>query len=187
MKKCLIFDLDGTLVKLPIRYELLHKNLKEFFNIQDNFSPLIPSIIEHAQNNQNIIDEAFELVCKEELIASNSFEIIEGLHDVIQHTTLQNYTISLVTMQCRKSVDIILKKLNIFEKFSSIMTRDDYPDRFLQIKNTHKLLNFKSSDVTVIGDRIHDINSATKADCKSILVNRDEPQSKKLIELIDIL
>ena len=77
MTKCLIFDLDGTLVKLPIRYELLQKNLKEFFNVQNNLSPLIPSIIEYAQNNQNMIDEAFELVCKEELIASNSFEIIE--------------------------------------------------------------------------------------------------------------
>ena len=187
MTKCLIFDLDGTLVKLPIRYELLQKNLKEFFNIQDNLSPLIPSIIEHAQNNQNTMDEAFELVCKEELIASNSFEIVEGLHDVIQYIISKNYTIALVTMQCRKSVNIILKKLNIFENFSSIITRDDYPDRFLQIKNTYELLNFESSDVTVIGDRIHDINSATKADCKSILVNRDESQSKKLIELIDIL
>ena len=36
MTKCLIFDLDGTLVKLPIRYELLQKNLKEFFNVQNN-------------------------------------------------------------------------------------------------------------------------------------------------------
>ena len=64
MTKCLIFDLDGTLVKLPIRYELLQKNLKEFFNVENNFSPLIPSIIEYAQNNQNVIEEAFELVCK---------------------------------------------------------------------------------------------------------------------------
>ena len=96
MTKCLIFDLDGTLVKLPIRYELLQKNLKDFFNIEDDLSPLIPSIIEHAQNNQNIIDKAFEIICKEELIASNSLEIIEGLDDVIQHIISQNYTISLL-------------------------------------------------------------------------------------------
>jgi HAD superfamily hydrolase (TIGR01549 family) len=187
MTKCLIFDLDGTLVKLPIRYELLQKNLKDFFNIEDDLSPLIPSIIEHAQNNQNIIDKAFEIICKEELIASNSFEIIEGLDDVIQHIISQNYTISLVTMQCRKSVDIILKKLNIFKNFSSIITRDDYPDRFLQIKHTCEVLNFSSSDVIVIGDRIHDINSATKANCESILVNRSDMKSTKLLDLIKIL
>ena len=66
MTKCLIFDLDGTLIRLPIRYEVLQNNLKNFFHIEDNLSPLIPSIIEQAKNNQNVIDEAFKIVCDEE-------------------------------------------------------------------------------------------------------------------------
>ena len=48
-------------------------------------------------------------------------------------------------------------------------------------------MNFSSSDVTMIGDRIHDINSATKANCNSILVNRNDIKSKKLKELMNIL
>ena len=187
MMKCLIFDLDGTLIRLPIRYEILQNNLKKFFHIEDNLSPLIPSIIEHAKNNQNVIDEAFKIVCDEELIATETFEEIEGLHDVIKYVTSKNYTISLVTMQCKRSLDIILKKLNLDENFSSILTRDDYHDRFLQIQKTCESLNLISSDVTMIGDRIHDINSANQANCKSILVNRDDIDSKKLIELINIL
>ena len=82
---------------------------------------------------------------------------------------------------------VILKKLNLEKVFSSILTRDDYPDRFLQIQRTCESLNFNPSDVTMIGDRIHDINSANQANCKSILVNRDDIDSKKLLELIDIL
>ena len=70
MTKCLIFDLDGTLIRLPIRYEKLQNNLKNFFHIEDNLSPLIPTIIEQAKNNQNLIDEAFKIVCDEELIAA---------------------------------------------------------------------------------------------------------------------
>ena len=31
MSKCIIFDLDGTLVTLPIRYELIQKKLRELF------------------------------------------------------------------------------------------------------------------------------------------------------------
>ena len=77
--------------------------------------------------------------------------------------------------------------LNLEEKFSSILTRDDYPDRFKQIQKTCESLNLIPSDVTMIGDRIHDINSANQANCKSILVNRDDIDSKKLIELINIL
>ena len=44
-----------------------------------------------------------------------------------------------------------------------------------------------SSDVTMIGDRIHDINSAKKAGCSSILVNRPDHNSKKLHELRNTL
>ena len=94
---------------------------------------------------------------------------------------------SLVTMQCKKSANIILSKLNLTGKFSSIITRDENYDRFFQIKNTCELLNFSPSDVTMIGDRIHDINSATKANCNSILVNRNDIKSKKLKELMNIL
>ena len=187
MTKCLIFDLDGTLIRLPIRYEILQKNLKSFFQTENNLSPLIPSIIDQAKNNQNIIDEAFKIVCDEELIATETLEEIEGLHDVIKYVTSKNYTITLVTMQCKRSLDIILKKLNLEENFSSILTRDDYPDRFQQIQKTCESLNLVPSDVIMIGDRIHDINSANQANCKSILVNRDDIDSKKLTELINIL
>ena len=116
MTKCKIFDLDGTLIRLPIRYEILQKNLQTFFHTKENLSPLIPSIINQAKNNQNVIDGAFNLVCDEELIAIESLEEIEGLHDVMKYVTSKNYTISLVTMQCNRSLDIILKKLNLWKK-----------------------------------------------------------------------
>ena len=53
MSKCIIFDLDGTLVNLPVRYELIQKKLKKLFNTESEFTPLIPSIIEQANGNQN--------------------------------------------------------------------------------------------------------------------------------------
>ena len=187
MTKCLIFDLDGTLIRLPIRYEVLQNNLKNFFHIEDNLSPLIPSIIEQAKNNQNVIDEAFKIVCDEELIAAETLEEIEGLHNVIEHVISKNYTISLVTMQCKRSLDVILEKLNLEDKFSFKFTRDDYPDRFLQIQKTCEILNFSPSNVTMIGDRLHDIECATNVGCNSILVNRDEKKSRNLNDLISIL
>ena len=35
MIKGIIFDLDGTLIQLPINYDVVQKNLKELFNISD--------------------------------------------------------------------------------------------------------------------------------------------------------
>ena len=187
MSKCIIFDLDGTLVKLPIRYELIQKKLKELFNTESDLSPLIPSIIKQANGNQDLIDTAFELLCDEELIASECLEEIEGSQELIDDILSKNYTISLVTMQCKKVAEIILKKINLSEKFSSVITRDDSTDRFTQIKKTYELLHFVSSDVIMIGDRVHDIDSAKKAGCHSILVNRPDQNSKKLHELRNIL
>ncbi len=187
MTKCIIFDLDGTLIKLPIRYELIQKKLKELFKTESEFTPLIPSIIEHSSNNQNLLDSAFELLCDEELIACEYLEEIEGVQELIGDILSKNYTISLVTMQCKKVAEIILEKINMSEKFSSVITRDDSTERFTQIKKTCELLNFVSSDVTVIGDRIHDINSAKKAGCSSILVNRPDQNSRKLHELRNTL
>ena len=187
MSKCIIFDLDGTLIKLPIRYELIQKKLKELFKTESEFTPLIPSIIEHSSNNQNLLDSAFELLCDEELIACEYLEEIEGVQELIGDILSKNYTISLVTMQCKKVAEIILEKINMSEKFSSVITRDDSTERFTQIKKTCELLNFVSSDVTVIGDRINDINSAKKAGCSSILVNRPDQNSRKLHELRNTL
>ena len=187
MSKCIIFDLDGTLIKLPIRYELIQIKLKELFKTESEFTPLIPSIIEHSSNNQNLLDSAFELLCDEELIACEYLEEIEGVQELIGDILSKNYTISLVTMQCKKVAEIILEKINMSEKFSSVITRDDSTERFTQIKKTCELLNFVSSDVTVIGDRIHDINSAKKAGCSSILVNRPDQNSRKLHELRNTL
>ncbi len=187
MSKCIIFDLDGTLIKLPIRYELIQKKLKELFNTESEFTPLIPSIIEQANSNPNLIDTAFELICDEELIASECLEEIEGSHELIGDILSKNYTISLVTMQCKKVAEIILEKINLSEKFSSVITRDDSTDRFTQIKKTYELLHFAPSDVIMIGDRIHDMDSAKKAGCNSILVNRPDQNSKKLHELKNTL
>ena len=187
MSKCIIFDLDGTLVNLPIRYELIQKKLKDLFNTESEFTPLLPSIIEQADNNQNLIDTAFELLCDEELIASECLEQIEGSQELIDYILSKNYTISLVTMQCKKVAEIILEKINFSEKFSSVITRDDSTDRSIQIKKTYESLNFMSSDVIMIGDRIHDIDSAKKAGCSSILVNRPDQNSKKLHELRNTL
>ena len=59
MIKGVIFDLDGTLIQLPINYDIIQKNLKEFFNISENLKPLIPTIIELSKNDQNKIKTAF--------------------------------------------------------------------------------------------------------------------------------
>ena len=112
MTKCLIFDLDGTLIKLPIRYEILQKNLQNFFHTENNLSPLIPSIINEAKNNQNVIDDAFKIVCDEELIATESLEEIERLCDNFIDLGVEKIRLTGGEPLVRKDIIHLIKNLN---------------------------------------------------------------------------
>ena len=190
MIKGIIFDLDGTLIKLPVRYELLLNNLRKFFDTTDEFKPLIPSIVKKSQGDRIKLKNAFNLICDEELVAANNFELIDNAIQILNYFKSKNYTIGLVTMQCRKAVEKILSSIKISEIFSSIITRDEHYDRFEQIKKMFEALNLSPKEVLMIGDRIHDVESAHKAGCKAVLVHEHKSHSnpetlilKKISEL----
>ena len=175
MIKGIIFDLDGTLVKLPIRYDEIQKNLKSLFNTSEEFKPLISSIILRSKKNEELTNQAFDVICKEEIIATSNLEIIPDAIDILNFFKQNNYSLGLVTMQCRKAVKTIFLKIKISENvFSNIITRDEFPDRFAQIKNMIEFFAFSPSEVLMIGDRIHDIDSAKKAGCMGILCNKEK-------------
>jgi HAD superfamily hydrolase (TIGR01549 family) len=169
MIKGIIFDLDGTLIQLPIDYNVIQNNLKQFFNISENLKPLIPTIIELSKNDQNKIKTSFNLICKEEIVASKNFKIMNDAVEVLKFLKSKNLTLCLVTMQCRAALKEILYKMNILDLFDFMITRDENYDRFEQIQNSLKHASLNSSEVLVIGDRIHDVESAKKAGCIPIL------------------
>ena len=173
MIKGIIFDLDGTLIRLPIRYDLIQNNLKKIFNIQDEFKPLIAAVVSSAKGNSSKLDEAFELICQEETRAADDLEIIENAFDVLQFFKSKQLKLGLVTMQCRKAVEKVMTK---FEQsvFSSIISRDESYDRKDQIEKMLKSLQLEPDEALVIGDRIHDVVSAKKVGCRAILVNREK-------------
>lgn len=169
MIKLILFDLDGTLVKLPTDYKIIQENLKKIFQTDKQFSPLIPSIISKAKGNKSKIHEAFEMICEQEIIAIKNLKIMDDIKDVLSFLKIKNYLIGLVTLQCNKATMMILNKLDITSLFSNIITRDESYDRFDQIQQTIMKLKIKPEQILVIGDTIYDMESAKKAGCQSIL------------------
>ena len=174
MIRGIIFDLDGTLVRLPIRYDLIQNNLKKIFNTQDEFKPLIASIISYAKGDSSKINEAFESICKEESRATDELEIIENAFDVLEFFKSKKLKLGLVTMQCRKAVERVISKVDQLSVFSSVISRDESYDRKEQIEKMLKNLQLVPDEALVVGDRIHDIVSAKKVGCQAILVNREK-------------
>ena len=54
MIELVIFDLDGTLIKLPVRYDFLRNELKNKFNIQGELF-LIPMILDKTKENEEAL------------------------------------------------------------------------------------------------------------------------------------
>ena len=179
MIKGIIFDLDGTLVHLPIRYEIIFEKLRNLFDTKDEFKPLIPTILTKANNDVNLIQQAFDLICDEETIATNNFEVIENAIEILDHFKNQNFSLGLVTMQCKKAAKLVLDSMNISNHFSSMLTRDDSYERTIQIKKSVEFLSLSPQEIVVIGDRIHDVNSAKQIGCSAILSNKNKLDSFK--------
>ena len=179
MIKGIIFDLDGTLVRLPIQYDKIFEKLRNLFDTKDEFKPLIPTILTKANNDMNLVQQAFDLICDEETIAANNFEVIENAIEILDHFKNENFSLGLVTMQCKKAAKLVLDSMNISNHFSSIMTRDDSYERTIQIKKSVEFLSLSPQEIIVIGDRIHDINSAKQVGCSAILSNKNKLDSFK--------
>ena len=166
-----IFDLDGTLVRLPVRYDLLRNKLKEKFNIEGEFF-IIPTILSKTKGNDELKKEAFEFICNEECNAINELEIYEGVIKIIKEIHSKDKKIALVTLQCERAATTILEIIGIRDLFSNIFTRDNYTNRYEQIINTMNKIEIKSNQTLMIGDRINDFESAKKAGCESIIIRR---------------
>lgn len=175
MIRACIFDLDGTLIRLPVKYDVIRSELKSLFRTDDDFFRLIPSIVNHAGDSNELAVRSFEIICEEELRAIDGLEVIDGTVDLLNHLKSQGIKLSLVTLQCRRAAERIMDMIGIRKLFSNVLTRDESHDRFDQITKTLKSLGLSPEEVVVIGDRLNDVESAGKARCRSILVGRSTP------------
>ena len=188
MIKGIIFDLDGTLVHLPIRYEIIFEKLRNLFDTKEEFKPLISMILTKANNDMNLVQQAFNLICDEETTAANNSKVFKNTVEILDYFKNENYSLGLITMQCKKAAQLVLDSMNISNYFSSVITRDDSHERFIQIKKSVEFLSLSPNEIVVVGDRIHDVKSAKQVGCNAILSNKNKLHSfKECIVISDLL
>lgn len=174
--KGIIFDLDGTLIKLPVNWKSVIKGLsrllKRQVNSLINLYPTIWNTPNYEITSKYI--EAHELKAINKLsILDNSPHILIKLHG--------RYKLGLVTFQSRKTTSKILEKLNITHLFKAISTRNEAPTREEQIGQVISNLNLKADNTLIVGDRLNDVFSALKLGCKAILIDRYNRKMEKTL------
>ncbi|MCK4435257.1 HAD family hydrolase [Candidatus Bathyarchaeota archaeon] len=162
MIKGVIFDLEGTLVKLPIDYETLYEDIRKELGIS-RVKPLTRTVERMDAESK---EKLFKLWEDAEMKALSSMSINEeGMGLYQQHA---GKPIALVTMQGRAVVKEILDQL--FLNFAIVITRENDVDRERQIKMAAKVIGLKPQDVLFVGDRDNDEAAATQVGCKFVRV-----------------
>lgn len=162
MTKAVIFDLDGTLIDLPIDYEKLLQEFSEVAKI-DNFRPLTEKI---AKLDEQTKKKVFRIWDKAENSAWKDATIKrEG---ITLYDKFSKEPKALVTMQGKPLVEKTIKSLKLC--FDALVTREDNLNREKQLEIAARKLNVPLKDTLFIGNSDGDAAAAKSAECQFVRV-----------------
>ena len=157
MIEAVIFDLDGTLIHLPIDYEQL---IQEFQKVAqaESFHPLLEAVSKLDEVARGRVFEIWDLA---ELAASARMTVNqEGMKLYSFFATKPK---ALVTMQGKAVVNAILEKLGLTLDF--VLTREDSLSRVEQLKMAVQKLEVSFENVLFVGNSENDVLAAKQVMC----------------------
>lgn len=180
--KCVLFDLDGTIVDSSegiansFKYALNKLGI-QVSNKNDIYKfigpPLTDTFRDYYKMNQEKIDKAVmfyrEIYGKEQIY---NVKIYGGIIETLKKLKELNYAIGLSTSKPTVYAQNILSHLNIIEFFDNISGSsliDKKESKSDIIRNSIKNLNIKNlENIIMVGDRYYDILGAKSNGIKSI-------------------
>ena len=165
MIEAVIFDLDGTLIHLPVDYEGLFKEFKKIMKT-DDIHPLTEKISKQNQKNK---EKIFKIWDKFELNAFEKTTIIEkGLSLYKEFSEKKK---ALVTLQGKALVNSVIKHFNFC--FNFIITRENSLHRVEQLQIAQKKLKTPFKNILFVGNTMDDLISAEKVKCQFLMVKTE--------------
>jgi len=171
--EALVFDLDGTLVKLNIKWDEVRRELlrKGFIRSWESITEALYRLFYNDRKMFESISKFIERYEMESIknIRPNSF--LKRTFRVIS----KKIKLALVTKQTFTLASEVLKRLGVLEYFNTIVGREGEFERKRQILRALELLKVSSPEnVFFIGDTLVDAYSAVKAGVTPIIVT-DNP------------
>ena len=157
MIEAVIFDLDGTLIHLPVNYKQL---IQEFEKVvqAESFHPLLEAV---SKLDEIARGQVFKIWDVAELAASAEMTVNQQGMRIYSFFAAKPK--ALVTMQGKVVVDAILEKLGL--TFEVVLTREDSLNRAEQLKMAVKKLAANLGDVLFVGNSDNDAIAAKQAMC----------------------
>jgi len=157
-----VFDLDGTLVRLPIDYERLFEEFQRIMKV-DDVRPVTERV---AKLDAGVRAAVFEVWDRAELAVLGGVAVnAEGMR---LYEDFVGKPKGLVTMQGKKLVKAVIEKLGL--AFDAVVTREDSLDRTEQLKIVAERLKTQIPSVLFVGNTDSDAVAAAKAGCQFVKV-----------------
>ena len=163
MIRAVIFDLDGTLLDLPIDYPQMHAKFTQIMGVAE-VRPILKMVaqIKDAEVLRRVFDAwtGFELEIIDRVTVHE-----EGMKLYRQYADVPK---GLVTMQGKEAIGKILARFNL--SFDVVLTREDSFSRVDQLKAAAEKLDVATGDVLFVGNMDNDENAAKELGCQFIRV-----------------
>lgn len=158
MIDAVIFDFDGTLVRIPINYESLFSEFKRIMNVPE-VRPIIENI---SRLDGKTLETIFEAWDRAELaVEANAAVNEEGMST---YKRFRDKRKVLVTLQGKAVVKEILKRHRL--TFDLILTREDSLYRATQLTKAINQLRAEPRNVLFVGNAESDRTAAEKVGCQ---------------------
>jgi len=189
-KKVIVFDLDGTIVKLAADWyslkDALVERYSDYYQEECQFrsiSVCLSNIVK--RNDEEELQKNFEIIRQYELenIKENIpiEESIFFIKNLILFGVQEDTKLAVLSLNTRRTIIQSLKLVNIYEKIDFIVGREDVrkwkpePEGLLKIKD---YFGVKKEEMVFIGDLEKDLLTGQNAGIYSFLVD-------ELIELVN--
>ncbi|MCW4018643.1 MAG: HAD-IA family hydrolase [Candidatus Bathyarchaeota archaeon] len=162
MISAVVFDLDGTLVRLPIDWEALFDEFKQIIQV-DVIRPLVDTV---SQLDGQTRLKVFEVWDKAELAVTKRVTVCEeGMN---RYSENEGKPRALVTLQGKRVVDAILDQFGL--TFDVVVTREDSVSRAEQLLKVIGELKVPVGEVLFVGNADTDAAAAEKVGCQFLRV-----------------
>jgi len=160
--EAVIFDLDGTLITLPIDYEELFREFSKILKT-NNIQPITKTISKLDKETKKRIFQVWDE--KESLAWKRGTAKEEGVTIYMKFTDKPK---ALVTMQGKTLVQEIIKSLSL--TFDLVVTREDSLERTEQLKIAAWKLGLPLGKILFVGNTDGDAEAAKNVACQFMWV-----------------